>query len=438
VILRRIVDVRPDETRATLLACGYFFFALGGWFVLRPVRDEMGVAGGVSGLAWLFTATMLVTLAANPLYAWLAARLPARRLVTVAYRAIMALVVGFYTLFHAWPEHDVGLGRAFFVASSVFNLFITAIFWSLMADRFGPEQGRRLFPFIGVGGTAGAITGSAIAAALAEPVGRLALLIGAVALLEAAVQCARRVPGAGRVEPGARAAAERPVGGAAWTSVTHVVRSPYLLGICGFMLLFTVGSTWLYFQQADLLGREMQDRAARTAFLARLDLAVQSITVCFQILLTARLLRAIGVAATLGVLPAASAAGFAALGAVPVLPVLAVFSVARRALNFGLANPTREVLFTVLPREDKYKAKAFIDTFVYRGGDQVGAWSYAALRAGGATGSAIAWAAVPVSLVWLALAIWLGRRQARLERRGATPPGVPDDEAETAQPPRRP
>jgi AAA family ATP:ADP antiporter len=145
-----------------------------------------------------------------------------------------------------------------------------------------------------------------------------------------------------------------------------------------------------------------------------MDLAVQSLTVFLQVFVTGRLLRAIGVGSTLAILPLVSVAGFAALGVASVLPVLVVFVVLRRAFNFGLTGPTREVLFTVLPREDKYKAKSFIDTFVYRGGDQIGAWSYALLLGLGFGQSAIAWAAVPLSAAWLALALWLGRRQAAL------------------------
>lgn len=416
MILRRVVDIRPEEVRATLMACAYFFFALCSWFILRPIRDEMGVAGGVSNLPWLYTGTMAATLVANPLYSSLVVRFPVKRFIAIAYRVIMALVIGFFLLFQVWPQYDLWIGRAFFVTSSVFNLFITAIFWSFMADRFRSDQGKRLFAFIGVGGTVGAIVGSAVTAALAERVGRLALLLVAVALLEVAVQCVRHFPATFREseDPAReqRAEEERPIGGSAWANVTHVLRSPYLIGICGFMLLFTIGSTSLYFHQADLAGKAFQDRATRTAFLARMDLAVQSLTVFLQVFVTGRLLRAIGVAPTLAILPAVSVAGFAALGALPVLPVLVVFFVLRRALNFGLTNPTREVLFTVLPREDKYKAKSFIDTFVYRGGDQIGAWSYALLLGLGFSQSVIAWTVVPLSAAWLALALWLGRRQA--------------------------
>jgi AAA family ATP:ADP antiporter len=420
VILRRVVDLQPGEARATLMACACFFLALGSWFILRPIRDEMGVAGGVANLPWLYSGTLALTLLANPLYSALVVRLPVTRVIAIAYRAIIVLVIGFFLLFRLWPQHDVWIGRVFFVTSSVFNLFITAIFWSFMTDHFRSDQGKRLFAFIGVGGTIGAIAGSGLTATLAEHVGRLPLLLVAVAMLEAAVQCVRHFPARSR-DPHDRAGEtrgreERPIGGSAWASVTHVLRSPYLIGICGFMLLFTIGSTSLYFHQIDLVGKAFQDRAARTAFLARIDVAVQSLTVFLQIFVTARLLRTIGVAATLTILPLASVAGFAALGAAPVLPVLAVFFVLRRALNFGLTGPTREVLFTVLPREDKYKAKSFIDTFVYRGGDQIGAWSYALCLWLGLSQSAIAWAAVPLSAAWLGLAVWLGRKQATLAR----------------------
>ena len=192
------------------------------------------------------------------------------------------------------------------------------------------------------------------------------------------------------------------------------MRSPYLLGIGGFQILFTIGSTLLYFEQTDIVGRYFAGAAERTAVLARIEFAVQTLTVVTQILLTGRVIRWLGLAATLALLPAMSVVGFTALGAAPVLTTLVVFIVLRRGTNFGLTNPAVEVLFTVVPREDKYKAKSFIETFVYRAGDQIGAWTYKLFVALGLGVSGAAFAAVPFGVIWLGLGVWLGRRQGQL------------------------
>jgi AAA family ATP:ADP antiporter len=205
-----------------------------------------------------------------------------------------------------------------------------------------------------------------------------------------------------------------PIGGSVWAGITHVLRSPYLLGISAFFILFTIGSTVLYFQQADIVGRTYADRATRTTMLARLELVVQSLTLITQIFFTGRLIRWLGMGMALAFLPLVSVLGFAALGTWPVFMVVAVLVVVRRAGNFGLNNPAMEILFTVLPREDKYKAKSFIETFVYRSGDQIGAWGFAGLTALGLSLSGVAYAAVPLAVVWLVLAVWLGRRHVAL------------------------
>jgi AAA family ATP:ADP antiporter len=295
------------------------------------------------------------------------------------------------------------------------------VFWAFMADLFAAEQGKRLFGAIAVGGTLGAILGGLLTAQLVEVVGSAALLLVSALLLEVAVWCVKRFPevpagAASAASVAARAAAagspEWPLGGTFWSGIAHVFRSKYLLGICGFMLLHSVTSTLVYFQQADIAGREFADRAARTAFFAQLDVAVNVLTVVMQVFLTGRLLKALGVGLTLALLPLVSLAGFAAMALAPSLALLAAFQIARRAVNYAVSRPAREVLFTVLPREDKYKAKAFADTFVYRAGDQIGAWAYPALRALGLGLAGVSAIGMPLAAGWVALSVWLGRRQA--------------------------
>ena len=215
-------------------------------------------------------------------------------------------------------------------------------------------------------------------------------------------------------EPVREKGAEQPIGGGIITGVPHVARSPYLLGICAFMVLYAITSTFVYFQQADITRQHFHDRAARTAFFAQLDLAVNTLTIFGQLLITGRLLKWFGVGVTLAFLPLLSLFGFLGMGLMPVLGLLAVFQVMRRAGNFAITRPAREVLFTVLRREDKYKAKSFIDTFVYRAGDQIGAWSYTFLTWLGLGLTGISFVAAPLAAIWCGLSIWLGRKQATL------------------------
>ena len=417
-LARRLVDARPGEWAVLGLAALYHFLVLAAWYVLRPIRDAMGTAGGVDDLPWLFTATLLVMLAAQPLYAAVVARWPRPVSVPWTYRFFALHLLVFWLLLESAPgASQLWLGRAFFVWASVFNLFIVSVFWSFVDDLFEVGQGKRLFGFVAAGGTLGGVLGAALTAGLVERLGEAPLLLVSAALLEGGVRCARalgRRRAAAAVE---QSHAEREaVGGGALAGVSSVLRSPYLAGICGFLFLYTLSSTFLYFVQADIVTTALPERSARTAFFARLDLWVNASTLVLQTGATGRVLAALGVGGTLALLPALSLAGFAALGALPTLGLLALVQVARRASNFALTRPAREILFIPLSREEKYKSKAFVDTFVYRLGDQVGAWTSAGLTALGLGVAGIAGAAAPLAALWLALTVWLGRRHARLVR----------------------
>ena len=413
-LLRRVVDVRPEEVKALAWAWLYIFSVLSSYYIIRPIRDEMGVAGGVENLPWLFTGTLTGMIALNPPFAALVAKLPRVSFISVTYRFFMAnLLIFFLLLKAATPEMNIWVGRIFFIWTSVFNLFVVSIFWALMVDVFNSEQGKRLFGFISAGATLGGIMGSSVTATLAQHVGPIYLLFGSSALLEAAVFSVRRLSRmaeALRLRPTARGE-ESPIGGKVLSGLTHAFKSPYLLSVCVYVMLFTIASTFLYFQQAAIAKGGFADRAARTVFFAQVDLLVNVLTLGIQLFLTSRILRALGVALTLAVLPVLSVLGFFALGLAPTITVLVVVQVLRRAGNFALARPTREILFTVVPREDKYKAKSFIDTVIYRAGDQVGAWSYGLLSFLGLGMTGIAFVAVPISVAWLGNGFWLGRKQ---------------------------
>ncbi len=410
----RMVEVRPEEWRALVLAFVFNFIVLGSYYVLRPIRDEIGAAGGLENLAWMFTGTLVVMLGANALFSAIVTRFSRRRFIPLAYRFFILNLVVFWILMRMLPANP-WVGRAFFVWVSVFNLFVVSVFWAFMADIFNTEQGKRLFGFIAVGGTLGAIVGGTVTASSVQIFGAANLLLVSAVLLEGGAWCVRAFPGSFRKggPPGESGSSEAPIGGSVWAGLTHVLRSPYLLGICLFMLLHSVTATLVYFQQAEITGRVFVDRGARTAFFAQLDVWVNVLTIVTQMFLTGRLLRWLGVGVTLAMMPLISLAGFLALGFVPVLGLLAVFQVLRRAANYALSRPAREVLFTAVPQEDKYKAKSFIDTFVYRAGDQVGAWSYPLLKWLGLSLAGISFVAAPLAALWCVLSLWLGRQLAR-------------------------
>jgi ATP:ADP antiporter, AAA family len=413
-LVKRVIDVRPAEMRVLGWSWLYIFCVLSSYYILRPIRDEMGVAGGVENLQWLFTGTLVGMILVNPPFAALVAKLPRVRFIAVAYRFFMVNLLIFILLLHmATAEQHIWVGRFFFIWTSVFNLFVVSVFWALMVDVFDSEQGKRLFGFIAAGATLGGIAGSSITASLAKDVQATFLLLGSVLLLEAAVFSVRRLA---RLSDGlhrrpAAQSGELLIGGNMLSGLTHAFKSPYLINVSVYILLFAITSTFLYFQQAEIARQSFADRGARTAFFARVDLWVNALTLGAQLFLTSRVLRAIGVGLTLAVLPALSVLGFGTLAMTPTIAVLVIYQVLRRAGNFAFARPSREVLFTVVPREDKYKAKSFIDTVIYRTGDQVGAWSYAALGFLGLAMTGISIVAVPISIAWLLNGLWLGRKQ---------------------------
>ena len=418
--LLQILNVRPAEARAVAWSWLYVFALFLAYYVLRPIRDELGVAGGVRNLPWLFTGTLLAMLAVNPLFAYAVRRWPRERFIAIAYRFFMLnLLVFMALLMLANPEQHVWIGRAFFIWVSVFNLFVVSVFWSFVVDVFNAEQGKRLFGFLATGATLGGIAGSSLTSGFVEELGQNWLLLASILLLEAAVFASRRLSKISDVfqQPVQGDDPHRPLGGGLFAGMTHTFRSPYLLGIAFFILFYSITSTVLYFHQASIAETAFPDRSARTAFFANIDLWVNVLTLVFQILLTGRLIGWLGLVVTLCALPFFSVVGFAALAASPGVGMFVCVQVVRRVSNFALARPTREVLFTSVPREDRYKAKNFIDTVVYRSGDQVGSWAYAGLIALGLSMTGIAMVAVPVSIVWLVLSIWLARQQEHAEQR---------------------
>ena len=413
-VLSRLAGAKPGETGGSLWSFACFFCLLCGYYVLRPLRDEMGVQGGVENLPLLFSATFAAMLAVVPVFGFAASRLPRRRLVPWSYVFFIVNVLVFFALFSRGAAPPA-VARAFFVWVSVFNLFVVSLFWSLMADLFSPGQAARMFGFISAGGSCGALAGPTLTASLAAPLGTAGLLLVSGLFLCFGLVCALALVRRAAGDPAAgRGAPADAIGGTTWSGIEVILRSPYLLGIVAYVLLYTVLFGFAYLELARLVAAAYQDPAQRTALFARVDLAVNVLTLLGQLFLVGRLVEKLGVGAALALLPALGLAGFAAIGVAPVLAVLIVFQVLRRAADYAIARPAREMLFTVLTREEKYKSKNFIDTVVFRGGDAASGGVYAALKGLGLSLTGLAAVAIPGALLWLAVGLWLGKRHARM------------------------
>jgi ATP:ADP antiporter, AAA family len=422
--MQRLLNVRRDEVAPVLMAVFYFFCILTALQVLRPAREALGLERGIEAIRWLFQGTLIITLFVNPVFAWLVSRFRRMVFISTTYLFFVANLIVFYILLVFAPT-AIGQtsGQVFYVWMSVFNLFITMVFWALMADRFAYEQSKRVFGLIAVGGTLGAITGSAMAAVLAERIGTPMLLLIAAGFLTLAVVSAWMVTrltakwNEGSTDTLAAAAAgERTIiGGTAWQGFSAVSRSPYLMAIAAYILILAVLVTFVYFTRLQMVAALGEDTDMRTGVFARIDLITQVATLVLQAIVAGHLMRRLGVAVTLAITPVIVALGFIGLAIIGSLAALVIFDATFRATQRALMRPARETLFTVVTRESKYKAKAFTDTFVYRAGDSVGAGVEGLLGRFGMALVGLASVAVPLALGWAALGVWLGRRQSRLD-----------------------
>ncbi|MDR8363625.1 MULTISPECIES: NTP/NDP exchange transporter [Pseudomonas] len=418
------VKVLPSERTALMLGFAFHFCVLASYYLVRPLRDALGLEGGADKLQWLFTATFVVMLLMVPLFGALVSRLPATRFVPLIYRLIALSMLVFGVLI-AQRIAPVTVGRVFFVWISIYNLFIVSIFWSVLVDRFSSEQGRRLFGFIAAGGTLGTFIGPLLAATMATRLGPMALTVAAAVLLECAVRCYRALLSRTASRSGSRWLDERRMGGSMLAGVTLILRSRYLMGLVLFMLLHTSAATLLYFEQGRIVAGSYADVASRTQFFAFVDLIVSALTLLFQLLLTAPLIRLIGIGGALVALPLATIVAFSAMALAPVPTTVALAQGLRRAVEFAIVRPAREVLWTVVSREEKYKAKNVIETLVYRGGDAASGWLSAGLTALGAGFALVAVMIVPFAGLWGWLCLWLARRQEQRATMNEQPGGIP-------------
>lgn len=427
-ISQELTLVNAQEWPALLWSFTYFLSLLCSYYIIRPIRDEMGIAGGVDQLQWLFTATFIAVLVMVPLFGWITSRYPRRVFLPTIYYFFITNLLVFFLLFE-YVQNQLYVARTFFVWTSVFNLFAVSVFWSFMTDLYSNTQAKRLFSLIAAGGTCGALLGPALTALLVGPLGANKLLLISAALLTVCIFSVKKLSSwresnsgnpstEKKEENGTQIKTDKkqdnPLGGSVLAGIRLVFHSPYLLGICALMLLFTTLATFLYFQQAQIIHDNFTDSNSRTAVFAIIDFITNALTLCLQIFVSAHLIKHWGLPHTLAFIPLLLALGFGLLALAPTLIVIVIVQVIRRAGNYAIMRPAREMLYVVLDREEKYKAKNFIDTSIYRAGDMISAWCYAGLQSLGLGLAAIAVLSIPIALLWAKLSHSLGKRQLHL------------------------
>jgi len=394
-ILERMVRVEPGEWPRLLLAFSYFFFLLGGYFMLRPIRGTVA-AYNSDVLPWLYTATFITMLAIVPLFGFLVSRFRRGQFVPAVYLFFISNLALFMLGFRD-EATPLWIQRTFYVWLSVFNLFVVSIFWSFMADIFRPGQAQRLFGFIMAGGSMGAILGPRVTAGIVNEYGTPGVMAVSLVCLFIATLLAVVL---GRYQRIKRHTPVAVIGGSVWEGARRVFRSRYLLFACLLMLLHNLTSTFLYNGLAVLVDQQIVGFQQRTVFFGYVDYIVQIFAFVLQFFITSRLVGRFGMPRTLTFIPLLLAGGFVILGSALGLVLFASVQVAQRSLNYGVLGPAKEMLFTVVDRETKYKSKNFIDTAIYRGSDVIASWVFKGLSAMGFSVAQIAWLYVPVMGFW--------------------------------------
>jgi AAA family ATP:ADP antiporter len=410
--MQRVLRARPGEERAVGFAFAYFFMLMCSYYLLRPLRDAMAIEAGLDKLPWLYVGTFAAMLILSPSFGALVARVRKQLLLPVTYAFFASNLAAFYLLLKLMPEAR-WIAVAFYIWVSTFNMFVVSVFWSFMADVFRDEEAKRLFGPIAAGGGTGAIAGPFLMQYVVPRLGvdavvglSMLFLLGTLPCIRALARWAearhgRFVLPAG--DPDAR------IGGSIAANLSLVVRSPYLLGITATIAIGSIAAAFMYNEFLRFVEAGYPDLATRGAYLGRIDLAVNITAWVFQGLVVGWLIRRFELTGALVAIPLASLASFFALAAGPVLLVLAAGQVLRRAGEYGIAKPSREVLFTVVDAETKYKAKNFIDTVMQRGSDLVGVWLFAAIHAAGVGLVGYAWICAAMMFPAIAVAIALGR-----------------------------
>ncbi len=412
--VEKALKIKEVEVRPALLSFVYFFTLFTGYYMMRPLRDEMGITAGVNKMQWLFTGTFVVIALAVPIFGYVTTRFSRLKFLPAIYLFFILNIAIFFTLFQ-FEIYNQAIAIAFFIWLSVFNMFVVSIFWSFMTDLFSHKQSKRLFGFIAAGGSAGAICGPLIAAIFVEflqPTHLLPLSAGILLISTYCINllCKWKLKETGKVKLSQNGRSfSQPIGGSIWSGLQATFKSRYLGGIGLFIVLYTTVSTFLYFEQAHLIDQASLTSAKRTQLFAGIDLATNVIAISAQLFLTSRVMLKLGLALTLALVPLLVALGFFTLSLTTALPVVIALQIVHRAGNFSLLRPGREILFTSVTMEQRYKAKNFVDTVVYRGGDAVTGWAFAGLLSLGLGLSALAFIAAIISLTWMAAGYGLGK-----------------------------
>jgi ATP:ADP antiporter, AAA family len=409
-VVHRLVVVQPGELPALLASFATLFCMFSSYTILRPIRDTMGITSGLEKLPDLFWGTFLAMLALQPVYAWLTSRLRRPVFLPWVYAFFTANLVGFWFWFHLQADHT-WIARTYYIWVSVFALFIVAVFWSLMADVFTREQAGRMFGFIAAGASTGGLVGPLVAGRLAVPLGTInLLLISAVMLASSLFFMVRVIRWHRQHGSGARGhETDTPLGGGVLAAFHQVARSPYLLGIALFVILLSWVSTFLYLEQQAFVARVFTTSDERTRFFSDVDFWVQCLSLIMQLFVFGRLFKWVGHRVMLVSVPLLMTLGYAIFALAPVFPVLVATLAIRRIGEYSITRPCRDSLFTVCTREEKYKAKSLIDTFIYRAGDATSASTFKLLTSGlGLSVSGVGWAGALISAVWVVLALALG------------------------------
>src|SRR5215831_9792508 len=432
--LRRLVTLEPGEAPAVLASLATLLCTFSSYTMLRPVRDALGVTSGLDKIPYLFWGVFVVMLLLQPLYGYLTSRYARSVFLPWVYGFFILNLLLFWLWFRVQADHT-WIARTYYVWVSVFNLFVVAAFWSLMADVFSREQAGRLFGFIWAGASAGGLVGPFVARELALPIGAINLLPISAGLLFAALLLMMQVIRLQRAR-GAPASASRPaapgvergVGGGVLAAFAQVGRSPYLIGIAVFVFFMTWVSTFFYLEQQSFVAKVFHSADERARFFATIDFAVQAASLLLQALLFSRLFKWLGMRGLLMAVPLMMIGAYALYALVPTFMVLNWAYGVRRVGDYGITRPCRDSLFTVVSREEKYQAKSLIDTFAYRGGDALSGSLYKAFTAAlGAGHSAVGWLGAAISALWMLLALGLGRAFQQRAQRAAAPPGHPSE-----------
>lgn len=421
-LLGRVARVEPEESGAVVTAFVLLFCVLGGYFAVRPVRETVGTILGAERVSDLYGVTWVASILIVPLYGALCARFRRSVFLPWIYGFVAFALAGVGAVLAADPQNRA-VAEFFYVLISVLNLFIVSVFWSFLLELYDADQTRRLFGVIAAGGTTGALFGPVLTDLAVPVIGNSGVLVMGGAFFLVAIVLQRsllRVWAAIPTRSGAPRGDDRPMGGNPFAGFTLVLRSPYLLGIALFVILLASVNTFLYLEQLRLVSETFPDSEQRTQVFARLDYIVQGLTVLLQLFITGRLASRLGVIALLTIVPLVMIGGFVGLAVLNTFWVLAVVFVTRRVGEYAFIRPGREMLFSQVDTETKYKAKNLIDVPVYRGGDFVSAQVKTALESGGLGTAGIALMGAVLAAAWAVNGWWLGRRQ---EAAGARGPG---------------